>query len=292
MRTLALLLMLFALPAAATHEPGHPGQYPRDKDKWWWDNAWWERGTMPAARNHEVVAREAAYRNADVEVPVAIYRPKEAGVFPVVVFLHGRRGVDEVTRLAPLRIAARGFTVVAPDLYAGRFIDKFPIRHDYALEDDAAASIDFALSLPEAQGQARTCVVSHTRGGYYALKAIVTKKRAERTACYVSFYPHWQDPNAPEPMQVYQYAPELDALDVPVLVFLGEHEQYQRYRSILAGMDALRDRKRDARVIVYPGVGRGFDFRPPEVRTLADDLATQDSLQRAAAFMRKHLGAR
>jgi len=93
-------------------------------------------------------------------------------------------------------------------------------------------------------------------------------------------------------MQVYQYAPELDALGVPVLVFLSEHEQYQRYRSILAGMDALRGRKRDARVIVYPGVGRGFDFRPPQVRTLADDLATQDSLQRAAAFMRRHLGAR
>jgi carboxymethylenebutenolidase len=45
-------------------------------------------------------------------------------------------------------------------------------------------------------------------------------------------------------------------------------------------------------VIVYPGVGRGFDFRPPEVCTFADDLATQDSLQRAATFIRMHLGAR
>ena len=42
---------------------------------------------------------------------------------------------------------------------------------------------------------------------------------------------------------------------------------------------------RDARVIVYPGVGRGFDFRPPDVRTLADDLAAQDSLARAARFI-------
>jgi len=120
----------------------------------------------------------------------------------------------------------------------------------------------------------------------------VTKKRQNRAACYVSYYPHWQDPNAPEPMQVYQYAPELDSLSVPVLVFLGEHEQYPRTRSILAGMEALRGRKQEARVIVYPGVGRGFEFRPANVRTLADDLAAQDSLQRAAAFMRRHLGAR
>jgi carboxymethylenebutenolidase len=47
--------------------------------------------------------------------------------------------------------------------------------------------------------------------------------------------------------------------------------------------------KRDARVIVYPGVGRGFDFRPREVRTFADDLAAQDALRRTAEFIRRHL---
>jgi carboxymethylenebutenolidase len=43
------------------------------------------------------------------------------------------------------------------------------------------------------------------------------------------------------------------------------------------------------RLVVYPGVGRGFDFRPPNVRTFADDLAAKDSLQRAADFIRRHL---
>ena len=43
-------------------------------------------------------------------------------------------------------------------------------------------------------------------------------------------------------------------------------------------------------MIVYPGVGRGFDFRPEEMRTFADDLASKDAIQRAASFMQKHLG--
>jgi carboxymethylenebutenolidase len=90
-------------------------------------------------------------------------------------------------------------------------------------------------------------------------------------------------------MQVYQYAPEVDGLKVPVLVFLGEHEQYQRVRPVLTGIESLKAKRRDAAVIVYPGVGRGFDFRPREVRTLADDLAAKDSLARAAAFIRGHL---
>ena len=288
-RAAALVGLVLGAPAAAMHEPWATTRFPQDESKWWWDSDWWERGEMPAPVNHEVRSRSASYRSGDADVPVEIHAPHGAGRFPVVVFLHGRRGIDEATRLVPLRLAARGFTVVAPDLYSGRFIDKFPIEHDPALEDDAAAAIDFALTLPEADGQAKTCVVSHTRGGYYALKALVTKKRQAQAACYVSYYPHWQDPEAPEPMQVYQYAPELDDLRVPVLVFVGEHEQYQRVRPILAGIEQLRRKQRDARVIVYPGVGRGFDFRPPAVRTFADDLAAQDSLRRAADFIRLHL---
>ena len=288
MRGMAFLILALAASAAgATHEPWATIRFPQDEDKGWWDADWWERGRMPAPANHVVRTRTASYRNGDVEVPVEIFTP---GKFPVVVFLHGRRGLDELTRLVPLRLAARGFTVVAPDLYSGRFIESMPVRHDAALEDDAALAIDFALSLPEARGQAKTCVVSHTRGGYYSLKALVSKGRQAKTACYVSYYPHWQHPEAPEAMQVYQYAPEVDSLEVPVLVFLGEHEQYQRVRPILTGIDSLKAKKREARVIVYPGVGRGFDFRPPEVRTLADDLAAQDSLLRAAAFIRAHLG--
>ena len=285
---LALCLAALAAPAPATHEPWATTRFPQDEAREWWDDAWWERGQMPVPANHEVGTRASTYRSGEVEVPVEIHAPKGAGQFPVVVFLHGRRGIDPVTRLAPLRLAARGFTVVVPDLYAGRFIAPYPIRHDEALEEDAARAIDFALSLPEARGQEKTCVVSHTRGGYYSLKALVTKGRQAKTACYVSYYPHWQHPEAPEPMQVYQYAPEVDALTVPVLVFLGEHEQYQRTRPILAGIESLQEKKRDARVIVYPGVGRAFDFRPREVRTFADDLATQDALRRAAEFIRRH----
>ncbi|MDH4175217.1 MAG: dienelactone hydrolase family protein [Betaproteobacteria bacterium] len=284
----AMCLALLAAPAVA-QAPWVSTQYPQDKDKWWWDDAWWERGQLPAQANHDVATREAAYKSGDVEVPVEIHVPRGAARAPVVVFLHGRRGIDPLTRLVPLRLAARGFTVVVPDLYSGRFIAPFPIRHDEALEEDAARAIDFALALPEARGQARTCVVSHTRGGYYALKALVTKGRQPRAACYVSYYPHWQHPEAPEPEQVYRYAPEVEALTVPVLVFFGEHEQYQRARPILAGIDALQQKNRDARVIVYPGVGRGFDFRPRNVRMLADDLASQDAMRRTADFIRRHL---
>lgn len=267
-------------------------RFPQDQSRDWWDATWWERGILAtAATNFEVKSRTAGYRSGDTDVPATVLSPQGKGSFPVVVFLHGRRGVDEVTRLVPLRLAARGFTVVVPDLYSARFIEAMPVKHDPATEEDAARAIDFALNLPEARGQSKTCVVSHTRGGYYTLKALVTHGRQTKVACVVAYYPHWQHPEAPEAAQVYQYAPEIERLEVPTRVYMGEHEQYQRARQIAAAVDAMRSLKRDVALTVYPGVGRGFEFRGPDVRTFADDLAAKDAMLRSAEFIGARLGA-
>lgn len=259
------------------------------RDAWWWDEAWWVDGALPAPRTFAVETRSATYRSGDVEVPVVIARPKGKGKYPGVLFVHGRRGIDELVTLHLVRLAARGFVVYAPDLYTGRFISRFPIEHDYALEDDLNAGLDALLKLPDIAGK-KVCAYSHTRGGYYTLKLAVTKGRQnDALACYVSYYPHWQDPNAPEPLQVYSYATEIDRLELPVLVFVGEEEQYQRKRVIDSSVAALRQSGRAVTYVVYPGVGRGFDFRPPNVRTFADDLAAKDAIARAAQFMEKAL---
>ena len=55
-----------------------------------------------------------------------------------------------------------------------------------------------------------------------------------------------------------------------------------------AGVNAMLAKGRDVQLFVYPGVGRGFDFRPEAVRTFADDLASKDSIHRAELFMRKN----
>ena len=288
-RLIAVLLLLFTGPVLAVHEPWVTETYPQDVDKWWWDDAWWQEGQLDRPENHPVTAEQISYPSGDVEVPAWLFRPTTPGDHLPVLFLHGRRGLDELTLLLPRRLAARGFVVLAPDLWSARFVEKQPIEHDPAAEEDAARGLDTLLALPGLRGD-RACVVSHTRGGYQALMALVKHDRQARgAACYVGYYPHWQDPNAPEPMQVYRYAPELEALLVPTLVFIGEHEQYQRLRPIVEGTAVLRDKGRDARLIVYPGVGRGFDFRPPSVRTFADDLAAKDAARRTELFIRRHL---
>ena len=256
---------------------------------WWWEDAWWDESQIEVPDNYPVETSWTSYQSADVEVPALVARPAGAGKFPAVLFAHGRRGLGELAQRLVRRVAARGFVVLAPDIYGAHFIGTHPIEHDYELEKDVNAAVDVLLARDDISTD-RACLYSHTRGGYYTLKVATTFKRQENDiACYVSYYPHLQDPNAPEPLQVYGFAPEIEQLTLPVLVFIGDEEQYQRRRVIETSIKVLQDNGRDARLIIYPGVGRGFDFRAENVRTFADDLASKDAVQRAAKFMRKHL---
>ena len=275
-----LLLTCSSLLFAAETTSGLP---------WWWDNNWWTNGELQAPVTHKLRSEWISYMNGDVEVPALVVRPDDNKKYPAVLFQHGRRGLDDLIQLHVRRLAARGFVVLAPDVFSGRFIEKMPIEHDYAVEGDVNKGLDVLLARKDISSK-KACTYSHTRGGYMTLKVAVTFKRQEKDlACYVSYYPHMQDPNAPEAMQVYRYALEADDLKIPALIFIGDEEQYQRRRGIEMAVSSLQEKKRPAQLIIYPGVGRGFDFRPDNVRTFADDLAAKDALLRATAFMKQHL---
>lgn len=282
-----LRLCLFAVLLSAGSQAA--AQSTGDDNAWWWEEGWWNDGRIEAPINHILESSRSSYMSGDVEVPTLVLRPADEARYPAVLFVHGRRGLDDLVRRHARRIAARGFVVLAPDIYGAHFLGTHPVEHDYALEKDVDAAVDALLARDDISTD-KACLYSHTRGGYYSLKVATTFKRQENDiACYVSYYPHLQDPNAPEPLQVYGYAPEIEELTLPVLVFIGDEEQYQRRRVIETSIDILHDRGREARLIIYPGVGRGFDFRPENVRTFADDLASKDAVQRAASFMRRHL---
>lgn len=280
--TTLILTLFFSLPQVFAHEE-------KQDNSWWWESSWWNEGTIKPPQNHKLKITADSYTSGDIDVPYMVARPDDNKKYPAVVFQHGRRGLDDLVKRHAKRLAARGFVVLAADIYGAHFISTHPIKHDYALEKDANAAVDVLLARDDIS-TSKACIYSHTRGGYYSLKIATTFKRQEKElACYVSYYPHLQDPNAPEAMQVYGYAKEIDDLTLPTLVFIGDEEQYQRRRIIETSIKVMQDKGRDARLIIYPGVGRGFDFRPEHVRTFADDLASKDAIQRAAIFIRKKL---
>lgn len=283
---------LLALTASPLVTPATAHELPNQDKSWWWDDAWLNNGTLRTPENHSIVSEWVTYTSRGVDIPSLLAMPadaREGKRYPAVLFQHGRAGLNPNIQRHAKRVAARGFIVLAPDIYQAHFLGTHPIEHDYELEKDVVAGFDALLGRGEVSTK-RACAYSHTRGGYYTLKAATTHKRQDDAmACYVSYYPHWQDPNAPEALQVYSYAKETEAMTIPALVFIGDQEQYQRRRVIETAIAAMKTAKRDVTLVVYPGTGRGFDFRPDHVRTFADDLAAKDAMGRAADFMRRHL---
>ncbi|MCY0866561.1 MAG: dienelactone hydrolase family protein [Aquificaceae bacterium] len=258
---------------------------------WWWDKRWWEEGYIENLPNYKVRTEMVIVKKRDVDIPVYVYRPDDDKAYPGVLFIHGRRGLDELFQLHAKRLASKGFVVVAPDLYTGRLIPQFPIEHDPIVEEDLDAVLLYAVNRKDIKN-GKLCAYGLTRGGYYGIRLLVTYKRQKKEiVCFVAYYPHMQNPNAPEPEQVYRYAPEWENLKIPTLILVGENEQYQRIRPALVAVDHLKAKGVPIWIVVYPGVGRGFDFRLDR-RTFADDLASKDALIRASLFIRKYLEGR
>lgn len=283
-RSLVLLAVTASLAAPAMSDNAH------DDAKWWWDDGWWEDGVLYAdVENHEVVIERLEYASDEISVPAMVARPADGERYPAILWSHGRRGLDHLAELHVKRLAARGFVVLAPDMYTGRFIESHPLDHDYALEGDLNRGLDALLARDDIVGE-RACLVSITRGGYKTLKVAVSfERQVEDAACWAGYYPHVQDPNLGEPHQVYRYASEFNELEIPVMILIGDEEQYQRHRTAMMAADGLRSRGGDVTVVEYPGVGRGFDFRNGTTRTFADDLAARDAMIRVARFAKRHL---
>lgn len=115
------------LPSASAHEE-------KPDNSWWWSNAWWNEGKISTPKNYDVKVEWSTYDSNGVEVPVMVVRPKKKGKFPAVLFQHGRRGLGELVQRHAKRVAARGFVVLAPDIYKAHFLGTHPMEHDYELE--------------------------------------------------------------------------------------------------------------------------------------------------------------
>ena len=235
----------------------------------------------------ELLERQVEYASGDIDVPALLLVPKAPGPHAVVVFIHGRSGLNERVQAQARRLAGRGFAVLAPDYHTGRFIAENPIDHDPATEKDVERGLDFLKTVPGVRVD-KVAVVGLSRGGYHA--ALLAVRRPE-VAGMVGYYPHLASPNAPEPVQVYRYMPEVEDWKVPTLLMVGDQDHQLRREQVVRVAERLKERGVAVELVVYPGAQRAFDFRR-NMRTVGDDLAREDALNRTVRFLNRVLGAR
>lgn len=235
------------------------------------------------ARAGDVELSKATIRSADgTEVPVEVATPAGKGPFPPVLYIHAKRGFEPEDRAHLRELAAQGFLVVAPDWQSGRFVERWPSEHNPETELDVEAGLDYLKSLPNAcKGQVG--IVGLSRGPYYAIR--LAAKRPNDIAAIVSYYGHMQNPNAPEPDQLFRVAPEVTQITTPVLYLIGEADFELRRINGGRAFYALWERGVPVEYQVYPMARRAFDFRADQ--TPEEKIATRHARERARAWLAK-----
>ena len=239
-------------------------------------------GISTAAAAESVSLRQITLKNGEVDIPVEIAVPSGTGPFPPVLFIHAKRGWDDNERRHITELAQQGYLVVAPEWQSGRMIERWPAEHDPATEGDVEKALDYLLAMPEARKQP-VGIVALSRGPYYAIR--LAAKRSRDVAAIVSYYGHMQNPNAPEPDQLFRVAPEIMQITTPILYLIGEADFELRRINGGRAFYALWERGVPVEYQVYPMARRAFDFRADQ--TPEEKIAMRHARQRADAWLKR-----
>jgi carboxymethylenebutenolidase len=225
-------------------------------------------------------------RRGDVEIPFDMARPAGAGPFPAVLYLHARRGLEDEDRAKLRMLADHGYLVLAPDWQSARFLERWPVAHDPATEGDVEAVLDLLRAAKDACA-GPVAVLGISRGGYYALR--LAAKRPEAIGAVASYYGHFQNPNAPEPEQLYSVAPEVAQVRAPWLMLIGDQDFELRRINNGRAFYALYERGVPVAMQMYPLARRAFDFRRDQ--TPEEKIAARHAEAAVREWFARHLRA-
>lgn len=230
-----------------------------------------------------VSVTQTTIKSADgTEVPVSVATPAGKGPFPPVLFIHAKRGIDENEQKHIAELAGQGFLVVMPDWQSGRMIERWPSEHNPETEMDVEAGLSYLMQLPQACKGA-VGIVGQSRGPYYAIR--LAAKRGKDIAAIVSYYGHMQNPNAPEPDQLFRVAPEIMEISTPMLFLIGDADFELRRINAGRAFYALWDRGVPVEFQEYPMARRAFDFRADQ--TPEEKIATRHARLKAKEWLVK-----
>lgn len=223
-------------------------------------------GAAPGAVVHE----QTSWINPTdaTEVPAHVfYDPALAradGTLPGVLYLAPRRGLQAADLAYLKEVAGLGLLVLAPDWQAARLISPWPVAHDYDTELDLALGLDALDAHPRARRGEKRVLYGYSRGGYYAVRIATDAVRpgdSDKVACIITIAGHFQDPNAPEPAQLYAYMPEVARLTQPVLMLIGGDDFELRRINNGRVFYALYEAGVEVELVTLPMARRAYDIR-------------------------------
>jgi dienelactone hydrolase len=226
-----------------------------------------------ATRLGQAVRFENVTPGAPLAIDATLLLPSGPGPFPAVVQMHGCGGVEAQSFRWARWLAAHGYAALVVDSFRPRHVkgdcrtgpDEPPITARF---DDAFGALRYLQARPDIRGD-RVGVIGWSQGGVYAI-AVVNGPSLERArrrgvalpavgfAASVGVYPGGCFSLVKE--QVVR----------PLLVLIGEADDWTPAATCREMVDAMRSRGADATIVTYPGAYHYFDVEGQRREILAD----------------------
>ncbi len=247
-----------------------------------------------------------------LEVPGWLGRPGGAGPFPAVILLHGCEGVSASTHDWARWLEARGYVTLVVDSWGARGLEETCSIWSVDLPnterfDDAVGALRYLRRVPGVDRE-RIGVIGWSNGGVFAMSLVngPSQERARRRGVVLP------EPGVRAAVAVYPGGCQslIDQLIVrPLLVLVGDADDWTPAGPCLAMADAMRRRGADVSIVVYPGAVHYFDLEGQPRRYLPfaandnkpdlccgatvgyDAAAAADARRRVEAFFGGHLKA-
>ncbi len=194
---------------------------------------------------------------------------------PGIVVIHEWWGLVPHIKDVCDRLAALGFTALAPDVYHGRTATNDEVDAAERLlmdmaRDRAIAEVIATVGELRRRGCARVATLGFCMGGALSLAASAVCP-VEATVAFYGIWPH---------------SGERDITN-PILVHVAEHEEHN-WPALPAHFPRWFEGMDNAEIHIYPGTPHAFcnDSRPESYDPTAAALAWQ----RTIAFLRENLG--
>jgi carboxymethylenebutenolidase len=221
-----------------------------------------------------MMGRMIEFESAGPPAPGYLATP-DSGTGPGVVVLHAWWGLTEPFRDACDRLAAAGFTAMAPDLYRGQstavIAEAEQLVHTLdSQRDRVRGDIVAAVRYLRAQHvPGNVALMGFSMGGAYALDMSVNL--ADDVAAVVVFYAAWSGPDFARARAAY-------------LCHFAEQDDYEPAEEVAALEGKLQAAGRPVTVYTYPGTKHWFvEANRPDVY---DAAATAVAWERTVAFLK------
>jgi carboxymethylenebutenolidase len=202
-------------------------------------------------------------------------RPDTPGVYPGIVMIHENRGLREEIKEAARELAAKGYHVLAVDLYKGTVMETQEEARAYSSQYDKALGVtnmQAAADFLRSEGATKLASLGWCFGGAESLALSTSGEELDATVIY---YGRLTDDPA-----------VLSKITSPVLGIFGDADQVVATTSVLAFEATLKELGVSAEIHMYEGVGHAF--ANPSNPNFAP-LETEDAWVKTLAFLEANL---